>query len=275
MTARILVVQPVRHAPVGRLGQWWASAGIGLDVVSPPDGDAVPAPDAALAHWDAVVVMGGPMGANDDADFPWLADVKRLLATTSALGLPTLGVCLGHQLLAVACGGRVVPNDAGIQAGLRPVGLMRGVEADPLHGGLGPDPVAVQWNSDIVVETPPGVTVLAATPEGVPQAIRAGSRSWGVQFHPEVVMDTVRDWAARDVRDGSMRAEVAGPLLAQIELADAELVACWRPWAQRFAAIVTEYAAGRVRNVNGDQGTSRTVPSRSATIRPESYGPET
>jgi len=244
--AHVLVIQPVQHAPVGRLREWWHSAGLRLDVLSPSDGDAVPPPEAA-GDWDGVVVMGGPMGANDDAEFGWLTDVKRLLARTSSDGVPTLGVCLGHQLLAVACGGKVARNDAGIQAGLRDVRLGAATRTDPLHGGLGGDPVAVQWNNDVVVEVPVRATVLASTPEGVPQAIRTGPRAWGVQFHPEVDVATVRDWADRDVQDGSMSAAVAGQLIAEIERADASLVGCWRPWAERFAAVVERHAAQRVR----------------------------
>lgn len=243
--ARVLVIQPVPYAPVGRLGEWWQSGGLDIDVLSLADGDVVPPPEA-VAGWDGVVVMGGPMGANDDAEFPWIADVKRLLAQTSSDGVPTLGVCLGHQLLAVACGGQVARNDAGIQAGLRRVELRPGAQADPLHGGLGDDSVAVQWNNDVVVELPVGATVLASTPEGVPQAIRTGTRAWGVQFHPEVDVRTVRDWADRDVQDGSVSPVLADQLLAEIERADASLVACWRPWAARFAAVVARYAAAGV-----------------------------
>jgi GMP synthase (glutamine-hydrolysing) len=239
MSPRVLLIQPTPYAPVGRLGDWLEWAGLELEVISPSEGDAVP---AAPPH-DAVVVMGGSMGANDDSLYPWLTELKALLARSAADGLPTLGVCLGHQLLAVACGGRVVRNDAGITAGLRRVGLSPGAASDPLHEVIGSSPVAVQWNNDIVVRMPPGGSVLASTESGVPQAIRTGERAWGVQFHPEADVHRVRNWAERDIAAGTMTPDAAEPLLDEIEAADQALVASWRPWAERFAAIVVAYAA--------------------------------
>jgi len=236
--ARVLVVQPAPHAPMGRLQEWWAAAGLQLDVVSPSEGDAVP---TALDH-DALVVMGGSMGANDDDAYPWLTDVKRLLADSSKNATPTLGVCLGHQLLAVACGGVVVPNPAGIQAGVQDVGLLGTAASDPLFGGLF-EPVAVQWNHDLVVELPPGATLLASHGAGTVQAMRTGPLAWGVQFHPEVDIGVVRGWADRDVATGELAASDADALIAPLAERDSTLVRHWEPWADRFAALVIRHAA--------------------------------
>lgn len=238
--ARVLVIQPAPHAPVARLGQWWRAAGLELDLVSPLEGDAVP---AAFDH-DALVVMGGSMGANDDAAFPWLTEVKRLLAWSAENRTPTLGVCLGHQLLAVACGGTVTPNPAGIQAGVQEVGLLEAAAGDPLLAGLA-NPVAVQWNHDLVVDLPPGATLLATHPSGTVQAMRTGPQAWGVQFHPEVDARIVRDWADRDVADGGMRVTAADAASAPVAERDATLVGHWQPWAERFAALVIRHAASR------------------------------
>ena len=61
------------------------------------------------------------MGANDDATSPWLPAVKELIREAAADGVPTLGICLGHQLATVALGGEVLPNPAGRQFGLQDV----------------------------------------------------------------------------------------------------------------------------------------------------------
>src|SRR2546430_1750681 len=77
-------------------------AGAELDVVRPDKAD-LPEPDGYLG----VVCLGGEMGANDDLQHPWLADVRRLLAGAVSRRLPVLAICLGGQLLATAMGGRV------------------------------------------------------------------------------------------------------------------------------------------------------------------------
>lgn len=238
MTPSVLVVQHQDNCPPAWVGEWLVEAGIELAVVRPSAGEDLP---SRLDH-DGILVLGGSMGANDDADHPYLTDVKRMLARASAGGVPTLGICLGHQLLAVACGGRVERYREGQQAGLRRVPPRPGAGSDPLHGVVADGAVAVQWNNDVVVEMPPGGSVLAANALGVPLAIRTGERAWGVQFHPEVGAGVVASWAARDVEEGRMTRARADAHLAEIVAAEPRLVGTWRPWAQRFAAIVRSYA---------------------------------
>ena len=74
------------------MGEWMA---VDLDVRRPYVGDDLP---TSLQGYAALVVMGGAMGANDDATSPWLPAVKELIREAAADGVPTLGICLGHQL---------------------------------------------------------------------------------------------------------------------------------------------------------------------------------
>lgn len=231
---RVLVVQHQDTCPPALVGEWLEAAGLELHVLRPDRGEPVP---ATLEH-DALLVLGGSAGANDDAEHPYLSDVKRLMAASAAAGKPTLGICLGHQLLAVACGGRVRPNDEGQTAGLRQVPPRPGAVTDPLHGAVRDNALAVQWNNDIVVTLPPGARVLSASASGAPLAIRVGERAWGVQFHPEVDASIVATWAEVDVAEGRLTRELADRKLAEIAAAYDELVATWQPWARRFADIV-------------------------------------
>ncbi len=94
--------------------------GVDLDVCRPyVAGETLP---DGPAGYDGVVVMGGAMGANDDATSPWLTPTKELIRRADADRVPTLGICLGHQLAAVALGGEVRPNPRGRQFGLLDVG---------------------------------------------------------------------------------------------------------------------------------------------------------
>ena len=95
----------------------------------------------ALPDWrefDAVLAMGGPMGAYDDAEHPWLAAEKELVREAVEDGRPFLGVCLGVQLLAAALGAEVRPMPNGAEVGLLPVELTdegRGAPAVRGHAG--------------------------------------------------------------------------------------------------------------------------------------------
>ena len=236
---RLGVVQHEDGCPLGLFADWWHAAGVTVAVARPYRGEALP----RLEEVDGLVVLGGSMGATDDDRHPWLAPTRDLLARAVDAGRPTLGVCLGHQLLAVACGGAVARNPAGKQKGVLPVGSTPDGDEDALIGRLpgGPDggvPVSLQWNDDVVVEVPPGATLLARTPDGVPQAMRVGE-AWGVQFHPEVDVPIVRAWAEEE---GPVTPddEVA---LAAMAAAGPALEATGRAVALTFAAIADERRA--------------------------------
>ncbi len=177
------------------------------------------------------------MGAYDDDTAPWLPATRALLAEAVTQGVPTLAICLGHQLLAVATGGRVARSTEGQQGGTLPVGLLPAAAEDPLFGAVPAGAVATHWNNDLVVELPPAAVELARTPAGV-QAVRLGTAAWGVQFHPEVDLGLVRPWAAADVGSGQLAPERAETWLAEVATADASLVATWRPFVHRFAALL-------------------------------------
>ena len=119
MTVRVLVVQHQDDCPPALVGDWLVEAGCVLDVRRPYAGDELP---DDLADHDAFLVLGGSMGADDDADHHWLAATKALIREAAERGTPTLGICLGHQLAAVALGGEVTRNPQGQQLGLLPMG---------------------------------------------------------------------------------------------------------------------------------------------------------
>jgi GMP synthase (glutamine-hydrolysing) len=190
---QIAVVQHEDACPLGLFAGWLRAAGADVAITRPYRGEPLP----SLADIDGLIVLGGSVSATDDGRAPWLPAVRDLLAAAVAASRPTLGICLGHQLLAVACGGEVERNPSGKQMGALPIGLLSAAGADRLLGPLagGPPPVSIQWNDDIVVRLPPGAELLAATPDGVPQALRLGDAAWGVQFHPEVDAGVVTAWA--------------------------------------------------------------------------------
>jgi GMP synthase (glutamine-hydrolysing) len=138
--------------------------------------------------FDLVVVLGGPIGAGDAAAYPWLQAEIDGLAHRLALRRPTLGICLGAQLMAVALGGRIVRRH-GMEIGWSQLDVA--ADAGPL-AALRSAPV-LHWHGDNIVP-PGGVTSLAAT-DGTPcQAFAVGSHALALQFHVEFAAAALEEW---------------------------------------------------------------------------------
>lgn len=230
----VLVVEHDAECPPALFGDWLADAGCALDVRRPHAGDALP----TLASYDGLLVLGGPMGADDDATHAWLGPVKALVREARGSDLPTLGICLGHQLIASALGGRVERNPRGQQVGLLEIGWTAAAAGDPLMGPLATPRRGVQWNDDVVTALPDGATLLAETAYGEVQAVRYAPAMWGVQLHPEVDADVLKPWAEEDRGSHETRGIDTDALLREIDAARGELDEAWRPLAGGFAAWV-------------------------------------
>jgi GMP synthase (glutamine-hydrolysing) len=230
---RVLVVEHQESCPPALFGDWLAGAGAELHVARPYLGDDLPEPTT----YDAVLVLGGEMGANDDDTVTWLGPLKAGIRSAVAAGVPLLGICLGHQLVAAALGGRVEPNPGGQTVGLQRLGWTEHAAEDPLFAGASGEERCVHWNGDVVTAAPEGTTVLASAPDGTLQAARFAPAAWGIQAHPEVDVEVCRRWAEVDREDHLARGVDQDALLATVEQAAAELAGHWRPLAERFAAL--------------------------------------
>lgn len=140
---------------------------------------------------DLLVVLGGPMGANETDRYPFLAEEIDLIRTRLRTQRPVLGICLGAQLMAVAAGGGIRTMPAK-EIGLAPVALSASGSASclaPLASGA---PV-LHWHGDEIV-LPEEVAVLASTALCANQAFRIGSAALGLQFHLETELSRIREW---------------------------------------------------------------------------------
>jgi GMP synthase-like glutamine amidotransferase len=131
--ANCLIVQHVEPEPSWTIGAALVRAGIRTDVRRTFARDSV-APDAS--GYDGVVVMGGPMSACSDDGFASRQAEVALLRAALGRGLPTLGVCLGAQLLALAAGGLVYPGADGPEVGWSGVDLLPTCAGDALFAGF-------------------------------------------------------------------------------------------------------------------------------------------
>lgn len=253
----VTVLEHMPSAPLDRFAAWLAEPADapGVRLVRLWAGEAVPSVEECE---DGLIVLGGQQHAYDDAGSPWLPAVRALLAEAATAGLPTLGICLGAQLLAAATGGRVqVAAPPGREAGVIDVhprpeaatdallgGLAADVHADhPLNGGV----IArmPSMHADAVVELPRGATWLASSRLYPYQAFRVGHAAWGVQFHPEVSAETFAAWA--ELHDDVVTADV----LAQLEENGAEVEHAGRAIAHAFVEVMAAAAAAEETELAG------------------------
>lgn len=188
----MIIVQHDPRVPLGRFARWWSH----YRIVRPYLGEPTP-----RTSGEPLVILGGSMAAIDDHRAPWLPAVRDLAAQAVADSVPTLGICLGAQLLTVATGGRLSVSDpAGLELGPTRIWATDEGRDDPLIGALGRTWYALSSHRDGIRALPATGTLLA-TSARYPQAIRVGECAWGVQFHPEVTAESFDEWAREDLSD--------------------------------------------------------------------------
>ena len=150
-------------------------------------------PARPLEDYDAVFVFGGAMHPDQDDLHPWLREERAWLRALLGRPVPTLGICLGSELLAQAAGARVQPL-ARPEIGWYEVEVTEAGLADPVLSALPARFDALQWHH-YGHDLPDGAIALAENAASL-QAFRLGEACWGVQFHPEVTEPQLERWIA-------------------------------------------------------------------------------
>jgi GMP synthase (glutamine-hydrolysing) len=226
---RVLSVTHGPNVPGGVFDETVEAGGNSLERWEVPLG-GLPQPPTA---YDAVMVFGGSMHPDQDDHFHWLASEAGFLVEALRRGVPTLGVCLGAQMLARAAGAWVGPAP-GAEVGWFEIALTPEGRDDPVLGTLPERTQAFEWHH-YTYAVPEGGTELARS-DLCTQAFRLGEHAWGIQFHAEATLPMLESWATEDPAELPVTAE---DFLAE----SAARIDAWNEQGRRLCAAFLEQAA--------------------------------
>lgn len=179
---RVQILQHVPFEGPGYIGQWLNERQAAVKTTCLYAGESLPTVDTI----DLLVIMGGPMSVNEEAEYPWLVQEKELVRQMAAQGKPILGICLGAQLIANALGARVYSGPQ------KEIGWFPVTASSP-QANVFPFPATAtvfHWHGE-TFDLPDGAVRLASSPVCQNQAFQIGSNLIGLQFHLETTPETV------------------------------------------------------------------------------------
>lgn len=180
------VIQHVAFEGLGGFAGPLEAAEYQVTVINAADG----VPDV-MGGEDLVIILGGPISANDDNAYPFLGEELRLIDRRLSRNQPVMGICLGAQLIARAAGAKVYPQPTK-EIGFAPITLSRDGKTTCLSV-FEQDPVAFHWHGE-TFDLPNGASRLASTPACENQAFTLGDTAIGFQFHAEATGRDIEHW---------------------------------------------------------------------------------
>jgi len=191
MTRKIILVEHHDEPRDDLASTHLPKLGFTLECYRPFAGESLPEPDEGTA---GVVITGGAANVDEMDRYPYLRDESRWIEQCLGRDIPTLGLCLGAQLLAHVLGAPVAPHEDGVQEfGLYPIEAV-----DPEQEFVPDNFFAVEFHTR-GFEIPAGADALAAGETFPNQAFRYGANVLGTQFHPECTPAILRRWQALEV----------------------------------------------------------------------------
>ena len=195
MNPRLLVIQNSPTASLGVLEKCIRNRDVGVKILTPSMGDRL----SLDTSYSGLIILGGPMSAEDDANYPHLMDVVRLVQLFAAENKPILGICLGAQLIARAFGKRVYQHSA-VELGFTPLRVIDlAIAEDSLLKSALPsnrDPIHImEWHFD-TFDLPDRAKLLMTGENCQNQAYRIGNNIYGFQCHFEVDRSILEGWLA-------------------------------------------------------------------------------
>jgi GMP synthase (glutamine-hydrolysing) len=184
---------------------------------------------------DLLIVLGGPIGAYEEATYPFLTDELRLLERRLGADRPTLGICLGAQLMARALGAQVYPG-ARKEIGWSRLNFTAAGRKSCLEQLAAAETPVLHWHGD-TFELPHGSVLLASSELYANQAFAWGSSGLALQFHAEVLKTTLERWYIGHACELA-HAKIAVPALRKegerlADLLERSARSCFEAWLEQ------------------------------------------
>ena len=230
---RLLMIQHVACEGPGLLADVLSRQGWELDIrYMDKSGTALP---DNLDDYQAFIILGGPMGAYEEGRYPYLFHIQKLVRVAAKCNIPTVGICLGGQLIARALGADVGPNPTK-EIGWYPVRLLPEGKASPLFHDLPPAFSVFQWHGDTFA-LPDGAVLLASGEACHNQAFVYANHIWALQFHLEVTPSMIASWSEIYVNE---LVNYGGPGAAALLMLNTQVRwEAMRPWREQFLSNLT------------------------------------
>jgi len=227
----ILVIQNDETDPPHLAGRWLMELGFQIKILRAFNGEKVPT--TVPEDICALMPLGGHMGAMDDHVAPWLANERLLLADAVSREIPIFAICLGAQLLAAATGGKVE------RAPISEIGIY---EISPTANkdeifDFEKGTLVAQWHEDQVTKLPEGAICIASSELCENQVFRIGSKTYAVQFHPEIDSSIIHTW--EEHADNAFLESGKSSVESEVANAESELFRVWKPIIQKWGQLIS------------------------------------
>ncbi|MCG2708356.1 MAG: type 1 glutamine amidotransferase [Candidatus Omnitrophica bacterium] len=198
----IVIIKHISIEGPGIIGEFFQNTKWQIEIVELQNGGKLPGDFASI---EAIISLGGPMNVYEEDRFPFLKEEDILLRGAIKRDIPILGICLGAQLLAKACGAEVKKAERQ-EIGWYKASLTKEGVKDPLFFGTSNELDVFQWHQDTFA-IPEGATLLTTANLCKNQAFRFGKNVYGLQFHIEVTPSMVESWL-NEYLDGENQSEI-------------------------------------------------------------------
>ncbi|OZG66055.1 GMP synthase [Bifidobacterium aquikefiri] len=233
--SKVLILQHVPWERPGRILETLDDVGLDTQTLNIVDEKKPDLPD--FKEVSGLVIMGGPMGALDVEKHPGLKTEAKLVRASVSVGKPVLGICLGHQIIATALGGKL-SSSAVDELGFAPI---KRLDQHDYFSMWNKDVNVLHWHSD-VVGLPEGAQLLARSEKTKVQAFRFAS-ALGLQFHMEVNLAMLEEWLSEPAMSGELSKSDKKKMISDFNEYNPQLLPLADSVFNGFAARCSTYSA--------------------------------